>query len=284
MKTISFRVFGLLALFALLAQGCNLPGGAPTEAAATPTQEVMEVATSTPLPPTETPPPPTETPTPTPADTETPTLEPSATPTEVPPVAEVARESNCRIGPAGGYDLVATYQAGKLLNIVARDLGGGFVFVQNPEKPEEQCYILENNVKISGGIASLPQITPPPSPTAAPNFTVEFWKFAMCKDFYVAHFKVVNTGSIQFRSAYVKVTDQKLNKSVEQSLLAFDLYEGCIIAKNIAPLLPGGSGYLQSAYYKWDPRPNKQFAVFQLCTEQGLKGACVTKTLEFKNK
>lgn len=284
MKTTHLRLVSLLAVFVLFMQGCNLPGGAPTQAAATPIPEVVEVATLTPLPPTETPPPPTETHTPTPAATETPTLEPSATPTEVPPVAEVARESNCRIGPAGGYDLVATYQAGKILNIIARDLGGGFVFVQNPDRPEEQCYILENNIKISGEIAALPQITPLPSPTAAPNFTVEFRKYDTCKDRYFADFIVVNTGSVQFRSAYVKVTDQKQNKFVEKSMLAFDLMEQCIVARNISPLLPGGTGYVQSDYYKWDPRPNKQTAIIMLCTEQGLKGACVTKVLEFRNR
>ncbi len=284
MKTTHLRLVSLFAVFALFMQGCNLPGGVPTQTAATPIPEVMEVATSTPLPPTETPPPPTETRTPTPAATETPTLEPSATPTEVPPVAEVARESNCRIGPAGGYDLVATYQVGKILNVIARDLGGGFVFVQNPDRPEEQCYILENNIKISGEIAALSQITPPPSPTAAPNFTVEFRKFDTCKDRYFADFIVVNTGSVQFRSAYVKVTDQKQNKFVEKSMLAFDLMEQCIVARNISPLLPGGTGYVQSDYYKWDPRPNKQTAIIMLCTDQGLKGDCVTKTLEFRNK
>jgi len=82
----------------------------------------------------------------------------------------------------------------------------------------------------------------------------------------------------------VKVTDQKKQQSVEQSLNAFDLYEGCIVAKNIAPLLPGGTGYVQSLPFKWDPRPNKQVAIIMLCTEQGLKGTCVTKTLEFRNK
>lgn len=284
MKTTPLRMVGLISIFILFAQSCNLPGGAPTEQPATSTQEIVAVATSTPLPPTETPPPPAETLMPTPAATETPTPEPSATPTEVPPVAEVARESNCRIGPAGGYDLVATYQAGKILNIIARDLGGGFVFVQNPDRPEEQCYILGNNIKISGEIAALPQITPPPSPTAAPNFTVEFRKFDTCKDRYFADFLVVNTGSVQFRSAYVKVTDQKQNKFVEKSTLAFDLMEQCIVARNISPLLPGGTGYVQSDYYKWDPRPNKQTAIIMLCTEQGLKGACVTKVLEFRNR
>ncbi len=282
MKTTLLHIFGLMTVFALFTQGCNLPAGAP--AAATPTQKVVEIATSTPLPPSDTPVPPTETPTPAPTATETLTLEPSATPTEAMPVAEVARESNCRIGPAGAYTLVATYQPGKILNIIARDLGGGFVFVQNPEQPHEQCYILENNIKISGNVTALPKITPPPTPTSAPNFTIEFWKFVMCRDFYIAHFKVVNTGSVQFRSAYVKVTDQRQNQSVEHSLLAFDLYEGCVLAKNIAPLLPGGSGYLQSANYKWDPRSNKQSAVFMLCTEQYLKGTCVTKTLEFTGR
>ncbi|MCS6994773.1 MAG: hypothetical protein NZP74_13210 [Anaerolineales bacterium] len=281
MKTVLFR---LMVITILLLTGCNLPAqpAIPTTTpAASPT---LATLTETPQPPTDTPAPPTETLTPSSTPTETATPEPSATPTPAPPTAKVIRESNCRIGPAGNYALVATYPSGKVLNIIARDLGGGFVFVQNPEKPEEQCYLLEKNLEISGDLALLPRITPPPTPTAAPNFTVTFWRFMLCKDQYIAHFKVVNTGDSQFRSAYVKVTDQKRKETLEQSLLAFDLYEGCIVAKNIAPLLPGGTGYVQSAPYKWDPRPNKHTAVIMLCSEQGLKGVCVTKTLEFQDR
>ncbi|PWH16129.1 MAG: hypothetical protein DDG60_04575 [Anaerolineae bacterium] len=277
-----FRMIVLFSAFALLLQGCNLPVAGPEQPAPSATELPRFTPTESPLPPTSTPLPPTETPLPSATPTLTLTLEPSSTPTPAPPTAEVVRESNCRVGPAGNYTLVATYQPGKVLNVIARDLGGGFVFVQNPEKPEEQCYLLQNNIKISGDLSFLPQITPPPTPTPAPNFTVVFWKYMMCKDAYVAHFKVVNTGGSQFRSAYVKVTDQKRKQSLEQSLLAFDLYEGCIVARNIAPLLPGGTGYVQSAPYPWDPRSNRQTAVIMLCTEQDLKGACVTKTLEFQ--
>lgn len=288
MNTSLFRLVAACCAVTAFLQGCNFPGaasgGAPAIADTASPVPVIASPVDTPPVPAWTPAPPTETFTLSPTLTETLTPTPSLTPTPALPTARVTRESNCRIGPAGNYALVATYPVGKLLHIIARDLGGGFVFVENPDAPEERCYILEKNIEISGDLASLPQITPPPTPTAAPNFTVTFWRFFLCKDQYIADFKVVNTGDSQFRSAYVRVTDQKRKQSLERSLLAFDLYEGCIVARNIAPLLPGGTGYVQSAPYPWDPRSNRHTAVIMLCSEQGLKGVCVTRTLEFQGR
>jgi hypothetical protein len=197
-------------------------------------------------------------------------------------MAEVGRATNCRIGPAGNYDLVATYQPGQMLEVVAKDLGGGFWFVRNPDKPEEQCYVLANNITITGDTSALPKFTPLPSPTAAPFFKADFKNFDTCKGDDFARFTVVNTGSVPFRSAYIKVTDQKVNKSVEQALNAFDLTTGCIVAQNIAPLNPGETGYVQTPLFKWDPRGNKLRAVIMLCTEKDLKGVCITVTVEVK--
>src|SRR4051812_3178640 len=52
--------------------------------------------------------------------TETLTPEPSLvplTPTAEIPVAEVVKESNCRVGPGGAYDLVLTFKAGDKVEI-----------------------------------------------------------------------------------------------------------------------------------------------------------------------
>jgi hypothetical protein len=194
-------------------------------------------------------------------------------------MAEVNRESNCRVGPGGIYELVATYQAGQLLEVVAKDLGGGYWFVKNPEKPEEQCYLLAQNITITGDTVALPKFTPRPSPTAAPYFTVTFKKFDTCKSEDYALFVVVNAGSVPFRSVYIRVTDQKVGRSVEQSLNAFDLRVGCVLAKNIAPLNPGETGYVASPPFKWSVAGHKLQAVIMACTEQNLKGTCVTQSL-----
>lgn len=197
-------------------------------------------------------------------------------------MARVGRETNCRTGPAGNYELIATYQEGQMLEIVARDLGAGYWFVRNPEQSEEQCYLLANNVTVNGDPSVLPQFTPLPSPTLAPYFNVTFKKFDICNGKDFAIFTIENVGSVPFRSGYIRVTDPKVDKSVEQSLNAFDLWTGCIIAKNIAPLNAGETGYLHTPHFTWNAKSNKLQAVFMLCTEKDLKGTCVTRTLEVR--
>ena len=279
MRTTFFHIFCSLSVLVILS-ACNLPvSGATAEPAppvesSTPTilGSVEPTATAT-LPATESP---------TATATETPLPEPSETATPDVPKAEVVRETNCRVGPAGNYDLVAKYQVGQILEVAAKDLGAGYWFVRNPEKPEEQCYLLAQNIKISGDTSALPKFTPQPSPTSAPYFNVSFKKFDTCKGDDFASFVVENTGSVPFRSAYVKVIDQKANKSVEQALNAFDQFAGCVLAKNIAPLNSGATGYVTSPSFNWAVNRDKLRAVIMLCTEKDLKGSCVTQTINVK--
>ncbi len=284
-----FRIFCALSAVLLAALACTSPLGrraTPTPQGGNAVEQPATQAASPSLQP--------ELPTNTPAPTETALPEtatvtpvgvlPSETPTLTPEpiMAEVMKETNCRIGPAGAYDLVTVFQTGAQLEVAARDLGGGFIVVKNPEKPEEECYILVNNVKLSGDTTILPQYTPLASPTAAPSFKATFKKFDDCKGDVFVLFDVVNTGSVPFRSAYIKVTNLRTGEAAEQALNAFDLKTGCILARNVAPLEPGGSGWLASNLFKRDPRGNKMRAVIQACTEKNLKGTCVTTSIEFK--
>jgi hypothetical protein len=292
MNPIRFRIFCAVSAILLAISACAIPAFSK----ATPSPEVLSTATQPALAveaspslqpelPTDTPSVPSETPLPTGTATETPLpvgVLPSETPTLTPePVfADVMKDTNCRTGPSGAYDLVTTFKAGDKVEVAARDLGGGFIIVKNPEKPGEECYILANNVKLVGDTSILPQYTPLASPTASPNFTAEFKKFDTCKGDVFALFTIENTGSVPFRSAYIKVTNLKTGESAEQVVNAFDLWVGCIIAKNVAPLEAGGSGWLASKLFLHDPRGNKMRAVIQACTEKSLKGVCVTTTIQ----
>ncbi|MCE9647230.1 MAG: hypothetical protein K8S20_14635 [Chloroflexi bacterium] len=270
MRTTFFKIFCLLTSVMLVLSACNLPANIVTsgpEQPATSTEATVE------LPDTQTP---TET------ATETPVPEPSDTATPEPPLAKVGRETNCRVGPGGLYDLVATYQAGQLVEVVAKDLGGGYWFVKNPEKPEEQCYLLANNITITGDTSTLPQFTPLPSPLAPPFFNVSFKKFEKCNGRDYAVFIVENTGSVPFRSFYVRVTGKKNEKSVDQVLNAFDLRVKCTLIKIINPLNSGETGYVNSPQFEWQVTQNKLVAVIMLCTEKDLKGSCVTQSLDVK--
>ncbi len=274
-----FRLFSLLTCAVMVLSACNLPGGtsngtAPTAPPPTKAVEVIDLAVTETRPAESGP-----TGTFTVTATETLTPEPSATATQQPPKAQVLRESNCRIGPGGLYELVAKYPAGQVLEVVAKDLGGGYWFVKNPDKPEEQCYVLAQNVDIGGNTAALPRFTPPPSPTAAPYFKVSFKKFDTCGDDF-ATFIVENVGSVPFRSVYIKVTNQRLGKSVEAGSNAFDLRVGCVLAKNVSPLDAGETASISSPLFKWKGHGEKLRAVIMACTEKNLKGTCVTQTLD----
>ena len=138
------------------------------------------------------------------------------------------------------------------------------------------------NVTISGDTFALPKFTPQPSPTPPPYFEARFKKLDTCNGNRFANFSVENTGNIDFRSAYIKVTDTKENQSVEQALNVFDLYVGCTLAKNISPLDPGETGYVPSPAFTWNIHEDKLKAVIMLCTENNLKGVCVTQALDVK--
>ena len=277
MRTTFIQLTCLLIIAVLILSACNLPVNEATTAVPAQTEmstaTLESTATSTEALPTETP---------TATATETLTPKPSLTATIEIPMAEVVRETNCRIGPAGNYELVAKYQVGQMLQVVAQDLGAGYWFVQNPDKPEEQCWLLAQNIRINGDTSALPKFTPQPSPTAAPYFNVKFKKFDTCKGEDFAVFTVENVGSVPFRSAYIKVTDLRVNKSVETALNAFDQFVGCVLAKNIAPLNQGATGYVNSPSFTWNARNNKLSAVIMLCTEQNLKGTCVQQSVSVK--
>ena len=164
MRTTFPQLFCIFISVALVLSACNLPITATPEIPVL--TEPLPVSPTVGLKATQTEVVPTETSSAT--ATETPLPEPSATSTPEAPKADVVRETNCRTGPAGNYDLVATYPVGQSLEVVAKDLGAGYWFVRNPEKPEEQCYLLAQNIRISGDTSVLPKFTPLASPTSMP--------------------------------------------------------------------------------------------------------------------
>lgn len=290
-----YRIFCAVSAVLLAMLACTSP--AARKATPIPTVQATLPAQASPSPqpslPTDTPAPSEtvaveETPNPTELGQAKTPLPVGVIPTETPTAtleavyAEVMKDTNCRIGPSGGYDLVTTFKAGAKVEVTATDLGGGFIIVKDPNNPESECYILVNNVKITGDTSALPQYTPLPSPTAAPNFTATFKKYDDCKGDVFALFDVVNTGSVPFLSAYIKVTNLKTGESAEQVVNAFDLKVGCVIAKNVAPLNAGASGWLASDLFLHNPSGNKMRAIIQACTAKDLKGTCVTTTIPFQ--
>jgi hypothetical protein len=277
MRTTLAHLFYIFTILMFALSACNLPSNNPVAdvTATAPTAATLPATVTPSATPTL-----ANTQTPTFTATETPPSEPSATATLEVPKAEVRRETNCRSGPAGNYDLIATYQVGQALEVIAKDLGSAYWFVRNPDQPEEQCYLLAQNIAISGDTSSLPKFTPLASPTEAPYFNVTFKKFDTCTGQDFAIFVVENAGSVEFRSVYLKVTDQKVNKSVEEAFNSFHQYVGCVLAREISPLNPGATGYVNSPRFPWQARGHKLRAVLMLCVKQDLKGECITQVVD----
>src|SRR5215510_9974650 len=101
MRTAFFRLFCLLTFLLVILSACNLPVSNAAVESSTPT--IVSTIQSTGTPTGQ------ATNTLTVTATETRRPEPSETVTPQVPKAEVVRETNCRLGPAGNYDLVAKY-------------------------------------------------------------------------------------------------------------------------------------------------------------------------------
>jgi hypothetical protein len=108
---------------------------------------------------------PTDTPQPSLTPTETVVPTDTLTPTPLAPTAYLTENTNCRKGPLLVYDLVATYLAGKVLNIIGKNAAGDYVYVVDPEPPGKQCWLWTRYVQVTGSVAQVPVFTPPPTPT-----------------------------------------------------------------------------------------------------------------------
>ena len=120
------------------------------------------------------------------------------------------------------------------------------------------------------------------TPTGSAGITASFKRYDDCKGNPYTLFTIVNTGGTPLRSAYMRVTDLKTGQFTEWSADAFDLWQGCIIAQNYAPLNPGSIGYLRSGQFAKNPRGDKMRAVIHACTQKGLRGFCVDIAVLFQ--
>jgi hypothetical protein len=165
-----------LSLLLLTLSACNFPGtvSEPSldEQAATIVALTLTAAqTST---PTETPQPAANTPTL--AITRTPT--PSITPTYSAPLLTINEPTNCRTGPGQSYDVLFTFNAGAVVEIVGRYPTNNYwtVKVQGLEQP---CWIWGEYTTASGSYWTVPSVTPPATATASPPTGPSFsnWEY-----------------------------------------------------------------------------------------------------------
>ena len=160
----SRRLISLFLLLMLFLTGCSF--SAQVEPTIAPSD--------TPIPPTETVAPPTTTetlvpPTVTPTKTLEPTATNTATSTPVPPslVVSVDLGAVCRTGPDLNFAIAGYLPVGNTPALLARSETDPVWWQVELTENAVTCWVSDLVVTVEGDVESLPQITPPPIPTAA---------------------------------------------------------------------------------------------------------------------
>jgi hypothetical protein len=224
-----------------------------------------------------------------------PTLTPTATLTPLPifsvtpliPMISVSVPTNCRVGPGKAYRMVGALLVGETVQVYARDPAGDYWYIRNPDSPSEYCWVWGGYATLSGITIVLPVYTPPPTPTPtftatpAPNFDLSFAALGSCSGWWV-DLDLKNTGSLTFKSVSLTVRDTVTSSVVASVVDGFAEKTGCGSSVTRKTLLPGKVFTQSSPKFAYDLTGHKLRATVTLCSNTGLGGICVTKTIVFK--
>ena len=221
---------------------------------------------------------PSETPTPPEADSATPTPTPVPSPIPESPAALLGENTNCRTGPGTVFDQDYTALKGALLEIVGRTTVPKYVIVNVPGESGHTCWLWTRYAEVRGDLTLLPISTPPPTPTPSVQFKLNYSYLEGCVG-WDPGMKVVNTGSVTFRSARITAEDTVTSTTVQQSVDEFHKRSGCAIDQSIPQLDPGMTGYVYANTFVYDPTGHELEVTVKLCTGPGLSGTCVSRSI-----
>jgi len=226
-----------------------------------------------------------QTPTPTSTFTPSPTPEPTYTPTSAVAMVKVSTNTNCRVGPGIPYTLLGALLVGEEAEIIARDPTSKYWYIKNPDG-DGFCWMWGYYATATGNTNALPVFTPMPTPTSTPTptpavgFSVVFNEVDSCVGWEI-EFKITNTGDVMFQSVSTVVTDVDVPQTVNTSAEVFEERIGGLVGISYNDLDPGDTGYTVGGVLVNDPAGHDIDATVKLCTEPGLTGTCVAKSLSF---
>jgi hypothetical protein len=256
------------------------------EAQFTQTAGALPAATST-----DTPEPTPEIPTETPTSNFTPTN--TNTPEPTVPMVTLTVGSNCRLGPSTDYNPpVIVLAEGQRAEIRGRNSDSSWWYIQIPGRSGQFCWIWNGNVNVQGDTSGIGVVAPPPVPTAAATatrtdapdvrFDASFNNIHTCAGEPYAIFEVDNIGDEDFESMSLKIEDTDDDEeifSASSDNPFIDSPDGCPA---------DGEDTLDDDETAWiggdidqGEAGNDGEATITLCTQEGLKGTCVTHTVDF---
>ncbi len=196
----------------------------------------------------------------------------------------VSAETNCRSGPGTPYDILGVMLPGQTAEVIGRSADNSTWIIKLPSNPLITCWLWGQWATVTGNPATLPVYAIPPTPTPPVTFTVAYESTIFCSPQYAFRFNITNNGSLTWQSIQIVVTDNNTSTTTTHTRDSFRSYAGCSLELDQLDLTPGETGPVSNinpGQINYNPAGHNFTAVFRLCSENGLLGTCVEKTLNF---
>ena len=288
------RIPALMLL--VLASACSLPGGQPAVIGTAPATAVpvntlvaqmvaQTMAAQTVAANSVAASPTAQAATNTPEFTFTPSLTPSMTFTNTPavPMVSVTVNTNCRSGPGDPYAIQGVLMVGQTAEVVGRTPYTDTVIIKLPPNGTV-CWLSLLYATVTGNITGLPVATVPASPTPVGSFKVVYTSTQTCSPGYGIKFQITNNGNTTWESNRVQATDQSTSESHTVQYDTFPNYSSSncsLISASDLPLAPGATGTSSVFGFSADPAGHNFTATIRVCSQNGLAGICLDKTITF---
>ena len=221
----------------------------------------------------------------TPQFTFTPSLTPTLTFTFTPsvPMVSVSVATNCRSGPGNLYSILGVLATGQSAQVVGQNTQSGYWIIQLPSQGGT-CWLWNQYATVTGNTSGLPLISPPPTPTPAGSFKVVYSSYQTCSSGYGIKFKISNDGGLSWESNKVTATDANAMATETASYDTFPNYNSsdCSLISSIMNLDPGEAGTTSVFGFPGLPTGHNFTATVKVCSQNGLAGICMEKTINFK--
>ncbi len=196
-------------------------------------------------------------------------------------------ETNCRKEPGTVFEGLGVLTPGQEAQVVGRSASNDNWIIKLPSNTTMTCWLWGQYASVTGNWQALPIVTPPPTPTPqftptlAASFILEFEDVQWCPTAYYSYnLKLTNNGSIPWNSVSVQITDLD---TLEEGTFASDVFAystGCNETPYNGILYPGQESFTYGNMTPMHPHHNVK-AVVRLCTEDGMMGTCLDRTITF---
>ena len=196
----------------------------------------------------------------------------------------------CRQGANAAFPKAADIAANQPIDVIARSTDGEWWQVPHPDDPAETCWVFwDADLDFLGDVFNLPLVAGPAlpqptlGPTNPPGFALNFDRENICTGTSYFIIAVSNTGPETYQSASVSLINADTSSNIARS----DGNNEFLASANSCPkgnasLGPGLSAYLAVPSGAAPSGGSLRVSV-RLCTENGLKGSCISSNTSFSN-